>query len=169
VSGVVRVRPRRARIVAWVLAAAVLVVFTLVATGLRGPTGEGSATFQRGDQFAMVGLGVLLALGILRFTRLRVDADAEGIRVRNLIGAYDLPWDVVRAVRFNRGTPWATLELHDEELVPMMALQAADKQHAVDGVRALRALLADAQPPAAQPPDAQPSDQPVIKASPKSL
>jgi Bacterial PH domain len=157
VSGVVRVRPRRARIVAWVLATAVLVVFTLVATGLRGPTGEGAATFQRGDQFAMVGLGVLLALGILRFTRLRVDADAQGIRVRNLIGAYDLPWEVVRAVRFNRGTPWATLELHDEELVPMMALQAADKQHAVDGVKALRALLADAQTPQTQTPQAQPT------------
>jgi hypothetical protein len=127
--------------VAWILAVAVLVVFTLVATGLQGSTGDGYGTFQRGDQFAMVGLGVLLALGILLFTRLRVEADEKGIRVRNLVGGYDLPWDMVRSIRFNRGTPWATLELRDEDLVPMMALQAADKQYAVDGVRALRALL----------------------------
>ncbi|WP_246277729.1 PH domain-containing protein [Phytohabitans rumicis] len=148
---VVRLRPRRARVVAWILAAAVLVVFTLVGTGLRGSTGDGYGSFQRGDQFAMIGLGVLFALGILLFTRLRVEADADGIRVRNLIGGYDLPWDVVRAVRFNRGTPWATLELQDEELVPMMALQAADKQHAVNGVRALRAMLEASQQRTTQP------------------
>jgi hypothetical protein len=133
-------RPRRVRIVCWVLSAAVFVVFTLVGTGLTGSTGDGTGTFQRGDQVAMIGLGVLFALGILLFTRPRVEADAAGIRVRNLVGGYELSWDLVRAVRFNRGTPWASLELHDEDLVPMLALQAADKQYAVDGVRALRAL-----------------------------
>lgn len=136
----VRLRPRRARVVCWVLAAAVLAVFTLVGSGLRGSTGEGTATFQRGDQVAMIGLGVLFALGILLFTRPRVEADARGIRVRNLVGGYDVTWDLVRAVRFNRGTPWASLELDDQELVPMLALQAADKQYAVEGVRALRTL-----------------------------
>ncbi|MFC0528559.1 PH domain-containing protein [Phytohabitans kaempferiae] len=140
-SGVVRLRPQRARVVAWVLAVAIVAVFAVVATGLRGSTGEGYGSFQRGDQAAMIGLGVLFALGVLLFTRLRVEADEKGIRVRNLVGGYDLPWDAVRAVRFNRGTPWATLELRDEDLVPMMALQAADKQYAVEGVRALRALL----------------------------
>lgn len=130
---------------AWVLAVAILVVFTLVATGLKGSTGDGYGTFQRGDQFAMVGLGVLFALGILLFTRLRVEADEKGVRVRNLVGGYDIPWSMVRSIRFNRGTPWAALELRDEDLLPMMALQAADKQYAVDGVRALRALLRAAQ------------------------
>lgn len=140
-NAVVRLRPQRARVVAWILAVAILVVFTLVATGLKGSTGDGYGTFQRGDQLAMVGLGVLFALGILLFTRLRVEADEKGIHVRNLVGGYDLPWDMVRSIRFNRGTPWATLELRDEDLLPMMALQAADKQYAVDGVRALRDLL----------------------------
>ncbi len=32
------------------------------------------------------------------------------------------------------------LELYDDDLLPMVALQAADKQLAVDGVRALRRL-----------------------------
>jgi hypothetical protein len=113
---------------------------------LRGSTGEGGATFQRGDQAAMIGLGVLAALGILHFTRLKVEADADGIRVRNLIGGYELPWTHVRAIRFNRGTPWATLELGDDDMVPMMALQAADKEYAIEGVRALRALHAAANP-----------------------
>ena len=128
------------------LAVAVVVIFTAVGTSLRGSTGEGVATFQRGDQTAMIGLGVLLALGILLFTRPRVEADARGVRVRNVIGSYDLPWEVVRAVRFDRGQAWASLELHDDDQVPMVALQAVDKERAVAGVRALRALHAQHAP-----------------------
>jgi hypothetical protein len=47
---------------------------------------------------------------------------------------------VVRAVRFDRNSAWAMLELHDDETVAVHALQAVDKEYAVDGVRALRAL-----------------------------
>ncbi|GGM02931.1 MULTISPECIES: PH domain-containing protein [Micromonospora] len=136
----VTLRPRRIRVVCWGSAIALVLVFSLIATSLQGPTGDGYGTFQRGDQFAMVGLGVLGALAILLFTRPRVQADAWGVRVRNLIGSYELPWEVVRGVRFDRGAPWASLELHDDDLLPMVALQAADKDLAVEGVRALRRL-----------------------------
>lgn len=141
-TDVVRLRPRRVRVVCWTAAAAVLIVFALVGTALRGSTGEGRAVFQRGDQFAMVGLGVLIAAGILLFTRPLVEADTRGIRVRNVIGSYDLPWEVVRAVRFDRGSAWASLELHDDDLLPIIALQVVDRDHAVAGVRSLRQLLA---------------------------
>jgi hypothetical protein len=130
--------------VCWIAAVAVLLLFVLVSIGLEGSTGVGDATFQRGDRLAMIGLGALVAAGILLFTRPRVEADARGIRVRNLIGSYDLPWEVVRAVRFDRGNPWATLELHDDELVPVMAVQVVDKERAVAGVQALRSLHAAA-------------------------
>ena len=128
-----------------VAAGAVLVVFTAVGTALRGSTGEGDAMFRPGDQAAMIGIGVLAALAILAFTRPRVEADAKGIRVRNLIGGYDLPWEVVRAVRFDRGSPWASLELQDDDVVQVMAVQVMDKEYAVESVRALRAMLAAAQ------------------------
>lgn len=121
-------------------AVALVAVFAAVATSLRGPIGEGAATFQRGDQLAMIGLGVAGAIAILMFTRPRVEADARGIRVQNVIGAYDLPWEVVRAVRFDRGASWASLELEDDEEIPVIALQAADKERAVAGVRRLREL-----------------------------
>jgi hypothetical protein len=142
---VVRARPRRATRIAWVLAVLVVIVFSAVATGLRGTTESGKSVFQAGDQLAMVGLGVLGGLGILLFTRPRVEADERGIRIRNIVGGYDLPWDVVRSVQFNRGAPWASLELRDDDLVPVMAVQSADKKYAVDAVRSLRALLAAAQ------------------------
>jgi Bacterial PH domain len=139
---VLRVRPHRIRLVCWVAAALVVIVFTAVGTSLRGPIADGAATFQAGDQWAMIGLGVLGALGVLALTRPRVVADTERIKIRNVIGGYELPWDVVRAVRFERGAPWATLELQDDDVVAVMAVQAADKERAVVAVRALRALLA---------------------------
>jgi Bacterial PH domain len=139
---VLRVRPHRIRLVCWVAAALVVIVFTAIGTSLRGPIADGAATFQAGDQWAMIGLGVLGALGVLALTRPRVVADTERIKIRNVIGGYELPWDVVRAVRFERGAPWATLELQDDDVVAVMAVQAADKERAVVAVRELRALLA---------------------------
>ncbi|MBX6721880.1 MAG: PH domain-containing protein, partial [Dactylosporangium sp.] len=59
----------------------------------------------------------------------------------NVIGGYELPWEVVRAVRFERGAPWVSLELVDDDLVAVMAIQRADKEHAVAAARALRAML----------------------------
>jgi len=139
---VVRARPRRATVIARVSAAAVVVIFTAIGLALHGKTDGGTGVFGRSDQVAMIGLGIVAALGILMFTRPRIEADARGIRVRNLIGGYDLPWEVVRSVQFGRGAPWATLELQDDDLVSLMAVQAADKAYAVATVRALRALLA---------------------------
>ncbi|GGK25057.1 membrane protein [Pilimelia terevasa] len=136
----VRLRPQRARLVCRLLAAAVFAVFAGVATVLRTPVNEGPATFGVADQVAMVLLGALGAAAILGLTRPRVVADGAGIRVRNLVGGYTLSWSVVRAVRFRAGAPWASLELHDDDLVPMMAIQAVDKQYAVDGLRRLRTL-----------------------------
>lgn len=127
-----------------------VLVFTTVGLALRGSTGGGYGTFQRGDQFAMVGLGLLGAFVILLFTRPRVEADANGIRVRNVVGSYDLPWQLVRAVRFDRSAAWASLELPDDELIPMLALQAADRERAVAGVRALRELHTRYATPTAQ-------------------
>lgn len=142
----VNARPVRTTRVAWVLAVLVVIVFSAVATTLRGPTDSGKSVFQTGDQVAMIGLGILAALGILLFTRPRVSADADRIRIRNVIGSYELPWDVVRSVEFRRGSPWASLELENDDVVAVMAVQAADKAYAVAVVRGLRALLAAAHP-----------------------
>ena len=137
----VTARPRKSRIACWVGAVVLVTVFSAVATGLRGSMGDGTdAVFQPGDQAAMVGLGLLGAGAILLFTRPKVVADRAGIRVRNVIGSYELPWQVVRAVTFRTGTPWVLLDLQDDDQVAVMAVQAADKGYAVDTVRRLRAL-----------------------------
>lgn len=139
-----QVRPRRARVVAVLSAIVLIAVFTAVALLLREtPTG---VYFRVSDQVAMVVLGILLAGAALLFTRPRLRADAEGVEVRNLLGSRWLPWDLVLAVSFPDGTPWARLELPDDEYIAVLAIQAADRQHAVRALRDLRALHAEHAP-----------------------
>lgn len=130
-------RPKRVRVVCAVAAVAILVLFTVIGTAL---TTVGEGVFKPGDQYAMIGLGVFFAAGIMLIARPRVEADEKGIKVRNIIGGYELPWDVIRKVSFDRGRPWLSLELINDDAVSVLAVQAVDKEHAVRAVQRLRAL-----------------------------
>ena len=140
---VVVLRPRRIRRVCWVLAPLIVIFFVVLSTLLTGDFGGGSmGVFRSGDQIAMIILGFLAAGAVLIFTRPKVVADEHHIHVQNVFGRHDLPWEVVRGITFERGNSWVSLDLEDDETLAVMAVQATDKEHAVEGVRALRALLA---------------------------
>lgn len=126
--------------VCWGVAALVMVVFVAVAVALGSAT-TGDARFRLPDQIAMVGLGGLIAAAVLGFTRSRVRADLDGVRIRNVLGEKRIPWQVVRAVRMDDGAPWASLDLHDDETVALLAVQSNDGERAVEAVLGLRALL----------------------------
>lgn len=136
----VEVVPRRLVRVCRGVAALVLVVFGVLAV-LLPHGGSGGQTFGVADQIAFFGLGVLLAVGVLAFTQVRVRADAQGLWVRNVLGERFFPWAVVVGVDLADGAPWAQLELHDDETVALLAIQANDGDRAVDAVLALRGLL----------------------------
>lgn len=140
VSEVFQSRPRKVRFVAGGLAVVFVAVFTVVAILLRSEwTG---AYFQTSDQIAMVGIGVMLAAGILLFTRSRVRADDTGIEVRNLIGNRRFEWKQVEHVSFPDGASFARLELPDDEYVTIMAIPAIDGERSVAAMRELRRLKA---------------------------
>jgi hypothetical protein len=135
--------PRRLRIIC--AAAAAVVVAAMVVVGLLlKSSATGVVTFRTSDQVAMIGLGVLMGAGILLLGRSRVDADADGIRVRNILGRHELPWSAVKAVRFDRNSAWASLLLGNDDELAVLAIQAGDRMRAVDAVEGLRALLAHA-------------------------
>ncbi len=121
----------------------VLAVAVFVAATLKETTNT-VVTYRTSDQVAVVGLGLVLAAGILFLGRSRVDADAEGVHVRNLVVHHQLPWQAVRAVRFERKSAWASLLLENGDEVSLLAVQAVDKEHAVRAVEGLRALHAAA-------------------------
>src|SRR5690242_8410595 len=111
----------------WVAAPVIVVLFTLIAFGLHGSFNETGASFQTPDKVAMILLGVLVAAGSLLLARPSLTADDAGVRVRNLFGTVDLPWALVRGVRMDRGAPWVSLDLQDDDVVSVLAIQAADK------------------------------------------
>jgi len=142
----VQSRPQRLRKVCAASAVVVVVVFAVIGLLLRRGS-AGGVVFTVADQVAMVGLGVVLAGVILLLARPRLDADETGLRVRNILTSYELPWQVVREVSFSTNSPWATLELADDDTVALLAVQAADGERALQTVRALRRLHADAVAP----------------------
>ncbi|WP_324277614.1 PH domain-containing protein [Blastococcus brunescens] len=127
------------RLLLAVLAAVVVGVMGFVAAGLKETTNT-VVTYRTSDQVALIGIGLLLGAGILFLGRSRVDADAEGLRVRNVVVAHQLPWRAVRAVRFERKSAWASLLLENGDEISLLAVQAVDKEHAVRAVEGLRAL-----------------------------
>jgi hypothetical protein len=137
-SAALVIRPRRALIMCSVLAVALLAVFIVVAVLLRN--GDTGVRFQRSDQAAMVGIGILLACGVMLFAIARVRADDEGIEVRNVLITRRFAWSEVLSVSFPDGASWARLELPEDEYHAVMAVQSVDRGRAVEAVRALRKL-----------------------------
>jgi hypothetical protein len=138
---VVRAHPVRLRRIAYGIAAAVVVVFAVISLLLGGTSSEG-VVFGPGDQVAMIVMGLIVAGGVLLLARPEVVADRRGLHVRNILVTKDVPWELVRAVTFRDGSPWATLELADDEQLQLLAVQASDGPRAVATVRGLRALQA---------------------------
>lgn len=134
------VRPRRSIWVAVVAAVILLAVFITVGALLR--RSDTGVYFQLADQIAMGVIGALLAAASLLFARPRLRADADGVHVRNVIGSHRLPWALVQRVSFPDGSPWARIDLPDDEYVPVMAIQAVDRERAVVAIRKLRELHA---------------------------
>lgn len=51
-------------------------------------------------------------------------------------------WADVVGVSFHPGARWARVDLPDDEYVPVLAIQAVDKERAVEAMETVRKLLA---------------------------
>jgi PH (Pleckstrin Homology) domain-containing protein len=132
------VRPHRVRLFA---GAGAVVLFAMFAVaGVFLPDSDTGARFVLSDQIAMFGIGIILALGALWFTRPRVRADHEGVEVRNMLFARRFEWSDIEQISFPDGSPWARLELPYDEYVPVLAIQAMDGERAVVAMRELRRI-----------------------------
>jgi hypothetical protein len=134
----VQFRPRLIRVFTGVVAALLVAAFVVIALLLK--EGDTGVIFHTSDQVAMVGIGLALGLAVLWPTWPRVRADDQGIEVRNMLGPRRYSWAEVRGVSFPDGSAWARLELPADEYVPMLAIQAMDRERAVAAMRELRRL-----------------------------
>jgi Bacterial PH domain len=121
--------------------AAAVIVISAVAVGVLLKISSTGVVFQTADQIAMALLGVIIAGAVLLFARPRMRIGAPGVAVRNLFGYRLIPWSDVVGVTFPRGARWARVDLPDDEYVPVMAIQAVDKERAVDAMDRVRGLL----------------------------
>jgi hypothetical protein len=141
---VIELRPRRLVIVCRAAAIGVVLVFGVLSAVL--PKGSvAGRQFGPIDQVLFFFTGLLLAVAVLALTRPRVRADSQGVRVRNVLGERFFPWGVVVGVHLPDGASWAQLELHDDQVVALLAIQANDGELAQRGVAQLQAQQAGAQ------------------------
>ena len=90
--------------------------------------------------FELVTLALMLVtvLAILHgIGRSYVRVDDHGLEVLNGYRRRRIPWDVMRGISMNRGAPWPTLVLHDDERVMLFAIQGSDGDAASDAVQDL--------------------------------
>lgn len=135
----IEIRPHLAPYFAYGAAAVILAAHVTVGALLKiRSTG---VIFQTADQVAIGLLGVVIAGLVLLFARPRLRIGAQGVAVRNLVGYRVIPWADVVDVSFPRGARWARVDLPDDEYIPVMAIQAVDKTHAVAAMNTVRTLL----------------------------
>lgn len=132
------IRPYRAVWMASALAIVLLGVF--IAVGLLLRQSNTGAIFTTSDQVAIIGVGVVLAAASMLFALPRVRADADGLEVRNVLTTKRFAWSEVLSVSFPDGASFARLELPDFEYYSLLAVQAVDRDRAVEAVRTLRRL-----------------------------
>jgi hypothetical protein len=126
--------------------AAFLIAVAHIAIGLLLKMSSSGVIFQTADQVAMAVLGLVIAAGVLLFARPRLRVGPAGLSVRNLLGDRLVPWSELVGVSFPAGSRWAHIDLPDDEYIPVMAIQAVDKDRAVDAMDTVRSLLARYRP-----------------------
>lgn len=138
-------RSPRLKQVSWVLV--VLIMAVHIFMGVTVGIGYTGAAITPIDQFAFVGIGIIISIvTVIGLSRPRVRANEDGVEVRNMIGSRFYPWSVVYGLSFPKGTRIARLELPEFEYVPVWALQSADGEKVVRAVSQFRDLEAKYMP-----------------------
>ena len=125
-------RPMGARVVAY--GGCVALIAVTIVVGIALPP---EITF---TPFELVTLAftLLAMLAILHgIGRSYVRVDDTGLEVLNGYRRRRIPWGVMRGISMNRGAPWPTLVLHDDERVMLFAIQGSDGHAASDAVQDL--------------------------------
>jgi Bacterial PH domain len=121
--------------------AAFLIAVAHIVVGFLLKIRSSGVVFQTADQVAIALLGLVIAGVVLLFARPRLRVGPPGMSVRNLLGDKLIEWPDIVGVSFPVGNRWARIDLPDDEYIPVMAIQAVDKNRAVDAMDTVRSLL----------------------------
>jgi hypothetical protein len=135
----VEFRPRLVPRLAYALAALIVLAGVVVAVLNNRSSG---AILRAADQVAMAGLATVLAAALLVvLARPRLRVGPAGLAVRNVVDEKVIPWSKVVDFSFPAGKRWARVDLQAYEYVPVLAIQSADRERAVDAMDTVRELM----------------------------
>lgn len=147
-SDVLLFRPRRLRVLAAV--GSVTLVGAVVLGWLALPLHLREA-FTLSQRLTLLALLAVLLTVMAAIASSYIRADAEGLRLRNGLRRYSVPWDQVHKIVLRPGDPWALMLLKpsdgsrfevdlDAEKRQLMGIQANDGEASRRAVRALLKL-----------------------------
>ena len=135
-------RPRRVRIIAIISSLALCI---LAAIGWLLLPAEVRALFPLSHRLGLLGILAfpIAVMAVLASSYVR--ADGSGLRVRNALRVYAMPWERVHKIILRPGDPWAQLLLKPADGRPFEADLDADKRQlmgiqTVDGPLAVAAV-----------------------------
>jgi len=135
-------RPRRVRIIAIVSSLALCI---LAAIGWLLLPAEVRALFPLSHRLGLLGILAfpIAVMAVLASSYVR--ADRSGLRIRNALRVYAMPWERVHKIILRPGDPWAQLLLKPADGRPFEADLDADKRQlmgiqTVDGPLAVAAV-----------------------------
>jgi hypothetical protein len=138
VSGDRRVfRGRLGPLVAYPIAAVVVVLLALIAVGLPG----GAHGYGPADRIGLVVIGLAVAWFLHRLASVRIVAEDSGVTVRNVLRSRRMEWAEIVSVRLGDDDPWVYLDLADGTHLPAMGIQSADGDRARAAAQELAALV----------------------------
>jgi hypothetical protein len=140
----VELRPHRSP--PFIYAAAFVIAAAHIVVGMLLKIKSSGVIFHTSDQVAIAVLGLVIAGVLVLFARPRLRVGPAGLSVRNLLGDRLVRWSEVVGVSFPAGSRWARIDLPDDEYLPLMAIQAVDKERAVDAMDTVRSLLSRYRP-----------------------
>ena len=136
-------RPRRARVVVYVAAAAVLVV--LVGMAVLLPSG-GEQGWGLGSRLSVVVFALVVVWFLHRLANVRVIADDDGVEVVNILTRRRLEWAEVVGVRLSRDDAWLMLDVSDGTSLAAMGVQRSEGDRAQRQARDFARLVSQHSP-----------------------
>ena len=127
-------RPHRTRTIIYTVATILAVAMTAIAATLPSDGGE---PWPLPDRIAFACISFAGALVLMILARPKAVADAEGLKVVNMLRTRKLVWAQIVTVNLRSGDPWVLLDLDDGTTLSVMGIQPAD------GLPAARAAVAE--------------------------
>jgi hypothetical protein len=116
-------RPRRARVVVYTAAAALLSVLVVIAVLLPA---EGANGWGLGSRLSMVIVGLGCGWFLHRLAAVRLETDDDGVTVVNILTRRRLEWAEIVGVRLSQDDAWLMLDVSDGSSLAAMGVQRSE-------------------------------------------